>query len=232
MTNQNYSRLAGTGYLVLITMGIFAEFFIRSSLIVPGDAMATAQNIITSGQQFRLGIAADLVMLLCDVLLAWLLYILLLDVNKKLALLAAFFRLVHASVYGLNLLNLFIVLSLLNGDSFLSVFTNEQLNALVLLFLNAHSSGYLIGLVFFGIHCLVLGYLVVKSNYIPGVLGILLIIAGAGYLTDSFANFLLPDYQSYQTLFMMIVFIPAFVAELLFSLWLLIKGVKNTSAPA
>ncbi|MCB0284185.1 MAG: DUF4386 domain-containing protein [Calditrichaeota bacterium] len=229
MTNKTYSRLAGASYLILIAMGIFAEFFVRSNLIVSGDAMATAEHIIASVQQFRMSIAADLIMLICDVLLAWLLYVLLMHVNKNLALLAAFFRLVHAAVYGLNLLNLFFVLRLLNGDSFLSVYTNEQLNALVLLFLNAHSSGYLIGLVFFGIHCLVLGYLVIKSHYVPSVLGMLLIIAGGGYLTDSFANFLLPSYENYQTLFMMIVFIPAFVAELLFSFWLLIKGIQNSS---
>lgn len=178
MTNKTYSRLAGASYLILIAMGIFAEFFVRSNLIVSGDAMATAEHIISSVQQFRMSIAADLIMLICDVLLAWLLYVLLMHVNKNLALLAAFFRLVHAAVYGLNLLNLFFVLRLLNGDSFLSVYTNEQLNALVLLFLNAHSSGYLIGLVFFGIHCLVLGYLVIKSHYVPSVLGMLLIIAG------------------------------------------------------
>ena len=212
--------------MVIIAAGIFAEFFIRSDLIVPGNALATASNIRASVQLFRVSIASDLVMIIFDVLLAWLLYILLNPVNKNLALLAAFFRIVHAAIYGLNLLNLFFVSHLLSGADFLSVFSTEQLDALVLLLINGHSYGYVIGLIFFGVHCLILGYLVFKSGYMPQILGILLCIAGIGYLTDSFSNLLLPGYNNVQDLFLLIVFIPAFVGELSFSLWLLIRGVR------
>ena len=223
---KGYSRFAGAGYLVIIAAGIFAEFFIRSDLIVPGNALATASNIRASVQLFRVSIASDLVMIIFDVLLAWLLYILLNPVNKNLALLAAFFRIVHAAIYGLNLLNLFFVSHLLSGADFLSVFSTEQLDALVLLLINGHSYGYVIGLIFFGVHCLILGYLVFKSGYMPQILGILLCIAGIGYLTDSFSNLLLPGYNNVQDLLLLIVFIPAFVGELSFSLWLLIRGVR------
>jgi hypothetical protein len=165
-------------------------------------------------------------MLLCDVVVAAALFILLKPVSRGIALLAAFFRLVHAAVYGVNLLNLFFVLRLLSGAEYLTVFETDQLHALVLLFLNGHSTGYLIGLVFFGLHCLVLGYLIFKSGYFPRILGVLLIIASLGYLTDSFANFLLPNYKAYETIFLLVVFLPAFIAELSLCLWLLLKGVN------
>ncbi|MHC4791131.1 MAG: DUF4386 domain-containing protein [Planctomycetota bacterium] len=226
MSQRQAARVAGIGYLIIIIAGIFAEFFVRSTLIVPGDAATTANNIMASEWLFRIGIASDLVMLLFDVVVALALYVVLKPVNKSLALLAAFFRLVHAAIYGLNLLNLFFVLQFLSGADYLTVFETEQLHALILLFLNGHSIGYLIGLVFFGVHCLVLGYLILKSGYIPRILGVLLVFASLGYLTDSFANFLLPNYEAYETIFLLVVFVPAFIAELSLCLWLLLKGVN------
>jgi len=220
------ARVAGFLYLMIIISGIFAEFFVRSSLIVAGDATATANNIMASEGLFRLGIAGDLFMILCDVALALLFYVLLKPVNKSLSLLAAFFRLTQAAVLGVNLLNLLFVLQLLSGADYLAVFGADQLHALVLLFLDAHGIGYSIGLVFFGIQCGVLGYLIYKSDYIPRILGILLIMASAGYLTDSFAKFLLSEYRNYETLFALVVFLPAFIAELSLCLWLIIKGAK------
>ena len=107
---------------------------------------------------------------------------------------------------------------------YLSVFDASQLRALTLLVLEAHSYGYAVGLVFFGVHCLILGALVLKSTYVPGALGILLLVAGAGYLVDSFGRTLLPDYAVYETMFAVAVFVPAFIAELSFALWLVIKG--------
>jgi hypothetical protein len=223
---RKVARVAGLGYLIIIIAGIFAEFIVRSSLIVPGDATTTANNILASEWLFRTGIAGDLIMLLCDVVVAAALFILLKPVSRGIALLAAFFRLVHAAVYGANLLNLFFILRLLSGTDYLTVFETEQLHALVLFFLNGHSTGYLIGLVFFGLHCFVLGYLILKSGYIPKILGVLLMVASLGYLTDSFANILLLNYEAYETIFLLVVFVPAFVAELSLCLWLLLKGVN------
>lgn len=218
------SRIAGFGYLIIIITGIFAEFFVRSGLIVPGDAAATANHILTYEGLFRISIASDLIMLISDVIVAWALYVLLKPVNRSLSLLAAFFRLVHAAIYGMNLLNLFFVLRLISRTGYLTVFEPDQLNALVMVFLNAHQFGYDIGLAFFGIHCLVIGYLVFKSGYFPRILGILLVIASFGYLINSFARFLLSDYMAYESIFALVVFIPAFIAELSFTLWLLVKG--------
>ena len=220
------ARVAGILYLIIIISGIFAEFFVRSNLIVPEDAAATANNIMASESLFRLSIAGDFIMIISDVALALILYILLKPVSNLLSLMAAFFRLAQAAVLGVNLLNLFFVLQLLSGANSLSTFDPNQLHALVLLFLNAHSTGYSIGLVFFGIHCLILGYLIFRSGYFPKVLGVLLIVASFGYLIDSFAHFLLPNYKDYENIFLPVVFIPAFIAESSFCLWLLIKGIK------
>jgi len=224
---RKIARVAGLLYLVLIIAGILAEFFVRSSLIVTGDAAATANNIMQSGGLYRIGIAADLIMILCDVALALAFYLLLKPVSHPLALLAAFFRLAQAATLGTNLLNLFFVLKLVGGAGYLNVFSADQLHSLALLFLEAHSIGYSIGLVFFGLCLFVLGYLVFKSGYLPGILGILLILASLGYLIDSFALVLLPNYLDYETLFALVVFVPAFIAELALCLWLLLKGVKT-----
>ena len=226
LSQQKAAKIAGFLYLVIIIAGIFAEFFVRSSLIVAGDATATANNIAASEGLFRAGIAADMVMIMCDVAVALLFYVLFKPVSKSLALLAAFFRLAQAAVLGINLLNLFFVLQLLGGAGYLAVFGLDQLQAFVLLFLGAHSIGYSIGLVFFGVHCLILGYLVFKSGYFPRILGVLLMFASLGYLIDSFANFLLLNYEAYETIFSLVVFVPAFIAELSFCLWLIFKGAK------
>jgi len=226
ISQQKAARIAGILYLLIIIAGIFAEFFVRSSLIVPGDAEATASNIIASEGLFRIGIASDFIMIMSDVALALVFYVLFKPVSNALALLAAFFRLAQAVALGINLLNLFFVLLLLSGADHLTVYSQDQLNAQVLLFLDAHSIGYSIALVFFGFSLLVLGYLVFKSGYFPKILGILLLVASLGYLIDSFANFLMSNYEAYEAIFTVVVFVPAFIAELALCLWLLIKGAK------
>jgi hypothetical protein len=225
-SQRKAARIAGFGYLMIIALGIFAEFVIRSSLITSGDAGATARNIMDSEGLFRLGLAGDLLMLMFDVIVGLALYVLLRPVHASLALLAAWFRLVHAAVYGVTLLTLFILLQLVSGAEYLTVFSADQLDALVLLFADAHSYGYILALVFFGFHLAILGYLLFKSGYLPRVLGIMAVVAATGYLVDSFANVLLSNYGDYETLFALIVFAPAFVAELSLALWLLLRGVR------
>lgn len=226
LTFRRSAKVAGGGYLVIILCGIFAEFVIRSGLVVPGDAAATAANILASEGLFRIGMASDLVMLIFDVIVALALYVLFARVSKSLALLAVFFRLVHSAIYGLNLINLFFVLKLLGGTGYLSAFDQRQLQAQAMFFLDGHSYGYILGLVFFGVHCLLLGYLVYRSGFLPRIIGVLLVFASLGYLIDSFANVLMTDYADHADLFMLVVAVPAVIGELSFSLWLLIKGVN------
>ena len=217
------ARFAGILYLVIIASGLFSEMLVRSSLIVPGDAEATANNILTSQSLFRLGFAGDLIMIMSDIGLALAFYLLLKPVNQGLSLLAAFFRLAQASILGINLLNHFTPLLLLSGENYLTVFGTNQLHALVMLFLKMHAHGYLISGVFFAFSCLVLGYLFFKSGYLPDILGALLVFAAFGYLTDSFTNFLLPDYAAITE---WLVVASAVIAELTLCVWLLLKGVR------
>lgn len=218
------ARTAGVLYLIIIFSGLFSELFVRSGMIVPGDAAATANNIANNSFLFRMGFISDLVMVMSDVGVALLFYLLLKPVNQGLSMLAAFFRLAQATVIGINLLNLYMPLFLLGGGDYLSSFSGEQLNSLSLLFLNTHSYGYLISGVFFGISCIILGYLIFKAGYFPKWLGVLVVAAGISYLIDCVVNFLFPELANSSENLVMTV---AVLSELSLCLFLLIKGVKT-----
>jgi hypothetical protein len=225
ISHRQAARTAGFAYLIIIVAGIFAEFFVRSSLIIPGDAATTAANIMASQSLYRLGFAGDLIMLICDVIVALALYVLLKPVNKSLALLATAFRLIQTSILGINLLNHYYALMILNGGGYLGVFETNQLQALTMLFLNAHGHGYLIGQVFFGLHCLAIGYLTYKSSYFPRFIGILLVLASLGYLIESFTNLLFPGHEAIT--YPGLAF--AVIAEFSLCFWLLFKSGKFDS---
>ena len=195
-----------------------------STLIVPGDATATVDNISNSEMLFRFGgIGSELIVLLSEVILAVLLYVLLKPVNKTLSLVAAVSRLIMTTIHSFNLINYFFVLIIMGGAGFLSGFDAGQLNSLAMLFLEAHSFGFTIGIAFLVIHVFVLGYLIYKSGYFPKIIGILFIIAGLGYLIDSFSLLLIPSYTTTP----IYIVIPIAIAELVFPVWLLIKGVNK-----
>jgi hypothetical protein len=216
------SRAAGLLYLLIIFFGMFSEVAVRSNLIVTGDADTTVNNIMENVWLFRVGFVSDAVMLLSDVAIAVLFYVLMKSINKTLAIAAAAFRMTQAAVLGFNLLNYYVALLLLNGTVYTNTFGAEQLHALAMLFLEMHSHGYDIGLLFFGISCLILGYLVIKSHYFPIILGYGLIASGVVYLTGTLIRFLYPGYIS----FISPIYIVPLVAELSFCLWLLVKGAR------
>ena len=213
------ARIAGLGLLIMTIAAIFATFFARHNLIVHGDTATTVNNILAKEMLFRSGICSYLIVIICDVVVAWALYVFLKPINKSISLLTAWFRLVYSTIFGISLLNLVTVLHFLNAADHLTVFGIDMLHVQVMLSLNAFSDGWAIGFVFFGLHLGLLGYLVFKSGYIPQILGILLLIAGLGYFIDSFGKFLLPGYNVEIAMF-------TFIGELIFMFWLLIKGVK------
>lgn len=220
---QAYARTAGVLYLIIIAAGIFAEAFVRGPLVVSGDAAATAANILESEQLFRNAFAGEILLLCCDVALALIFYVMLKPIDANLALLTAFFRLVMAAVSGVNALNHYEALILLSGADYLAAFSDAQLHAMALFSFAKHSKGYDIALVFFGFYCLILGYLIFRSGYLPRLIGGLLIVASFGYLANSFAAFLAPEIG--RMLFPWSL-LPALVAELSLALWLLIMGVN------
>ena len=221
-TLKTTARIAGLLMLVLVALAPFSMLYVPSTLIVPGDAATTANNIVSSAPMFRLAMASDAVIFLVEIALCALVYTLVRPVNKTLALIAVFARLAMTIIQGLNLLNHFVVMSLLSGSGSVAALAPPQLHALVSLFLGAHEAGVLIWGMFFGLHLLVLGYLVYRSGYLPKVIGGLLVFVGLVYLAQSFGNILLPDAKAVFTAMGSLGFL-----EIAFPVWLLIKGVKD-----
>jgi hypothetical protein len=217
------ARLAGVLYLLIIVFGMSSEILVRSTLIAHGDAAATAHNILTSSALFRAGFAADAIMLFSDVALAVLLYRLLKPVSPTLSLMAAAFRLMQAAILGVNLLNYYAPLLLLNNAGYAGALEAAQLHALASFFLELHGYGYDLGLLFFGVSNLILGYLVIRSDYFPAILGYGLQAAAVVYLVGGFTHFLAPE--SLQ--FVQPAYVVPVLAELGFCLWLLIRGVNT-----
>ena len=220
---QKTARVVGFLYVLIAVCAGFSFGYVRTTLIVPGDAAATVSNLLASEWLFRLGIVADAVVFLSEIVLIALLYALLKPVSKTLTLAAIYARLAMVVMQGMNLLNYFFVILLLSGANYLTVFEPKQLNALVLLFLNAYEYVALVWGAFFGLHTLLLAYLVYKSDYLPRVLGVLMVVASFGYLLDSFGNFLLPQYDA---IYASVVVLLAILGELPLAVWLLIKGVN------
>jgi len=221
---QVYARIGGLAYLIIIVAGFTGEMLIRNKLIVSGDPVATAHNIMASPLLWRIGIAGDLLMHVCDLIVAMVYYMLFRPVNKNLARLALFFGIIQTAVLVANKMNLMMPLLLLGNDDYLKAFDIQQLQAWAYLSVKAHGYGFSIGLIFFGFECLVDGYLVVKSGFLPRVLGIMIIIAGICYLVNSFALVISPGLA--DKLFPAIL-APAFIGELSMCLWLLLKGVNT-----
>ena len=210
------ARVAGFLYLLVVPLGIFS-IYVSSRLTVPEDAATTASYITANELLFRLSIVSDILAPLVLILVVLFLYKLLKPVNQYMAWLMVIFLLLGVAIALLSKLNQFAALQLLSGADYLTVFTTEQLQALALLFLHLHDRSGTIAFIFWGLWLFPLGYLVFKSGFFPRILGVLLIMSGFGYVIDSFATFL-----GYE------VNIGLFTAwgEMLFILWLLIKGVN------
>ena len=217
-----WARIAGAFYLITIVMGVFAEVFVRGALIVRDDAAATATNILSHESLYRLGLAADLIMLACYIAVTLLFYDLFKPVSRSLSLLAAFFSLVGIAVLAVNSLNHVAPLIFLGGAHYLSVFETTQLQALALMSLRMHARGYSISGVFFGIYMLLLGYLIFRSSLLPRIVGVLMAIGGLSNVIDSFAIFLLPTLAARLPDIGML----GGIAELALCVWLMAMGVN------
>jgi len=210
------ARVAGALYLVANLFAPFTLLYLPSRFIVRGDAAATANSIMASESLFRVGIVGNLFTFIANILLALALYQLLKVVNRNMASLMVILFLVGVPIAMLNELSQLAVLQLLSGADYLKAFAPDQLQAIVYLSLGVHDQGLLIAHVFFGLWLLPMGYLVFRSGFIHRIVGVLLVIAGVGYVVQSFAAFL--GYNVNIILF-------TGLGELVFLFWLLIKGV-------
>lgn len=220
---QTYARVGGALYLIIIVTALFAEAFVRGRLMVSGNAAATADNIVNAPTLFRLGLAADMLNCVLDVAVAMILYVLLKPVNRNLALLAAFLRIVADAILGLTGIFQLAAVVLLGGASYLRAFDPQQLRSLAYLSLQLHGEGYGISLIFFGVGCGILGYLIYRSGYLPRSIGVMLVVAGVGYLFNSFTGIIAPPLAASAFPWTLL---PGFVSELALCLWLLIRGIK------
>jgi hypothetical protein len=214
------ARIAGVFYLLTILTRMLVEIFVRNRLVVSDDAAATATNILAHEPLWRWGFAGDIFSFASYIALTALLYELFKPVNRSLSLVAAFFGLAASVVQATSSLFHLAPLVLLGGASYLSVFTAEQLQALALVFLRLRAAAYHnIGLVFFGVYLLLIGILIFRSRFLPGILGVLMVLAGLSYVP-----FLSPPLV--RSLQPYILVFPG-VGQISFCLWLLAIGVND-----
>ena len=177
------ARIAGALYLLTILTGIFAQGFVSGTLVVDGDAAATATNILTHKSLFELGFTVYLIEMACQVAITALFYDLLKPAGRSISFMAAFFGLAGCIIKTLSRLFYIAPLFVLGGAHYLNVFSPEQLQSLALLFLKVNDHGAAIALVFFGFYALLTGYLILKSTFLPHIMGVLSVLGGLGWLT-------------------------------------------------
>jgi hypothetical protein len=217
--HRQIALIAGFGLLLMSVSIILAEAVAMAGIIIEGDAAATVNNILNNQGRFRFGIVAHLIVILLDLVVAWALYVFLKPAKDNLSLLAAWSRLVYTVFYGMALINVYSVFQLLGSADYLSVFEASEIQAQVMLSLNAFRDTWDVGYIFFGLHLTLLGVVACRSGFIPKYLGILLLIAGVSYLIDYIGLLIFPD------LGVEISIIFGW-GELIFMLWLLIRGGK------
>ncbi len=218
---RSKARFAGFMYLLVILGGAFAEAYVRQRLMMPGDAAATAANILANEQLWRWGFVADLIPLLCNLVVVVIFYDLFKVVDKSVALLLVFFSLVANAVQGSVLLFHMAALMLAKGGHSLAAVPHDQLQALAYLTLRLQSSGYDIALSFFGCVGLCVGYLILNSTFLPRILGVLMAIAGVCYFTNAMLGFVAPSLSS------MMLLAPCLLGEGALTMWLLLVGVNS-----
>jgi len=218
------ARIAGALYIATGTTALIGEMFVRGRLIVRGDPAATATNILSHESLWRAGGVADLVAAAGDATLALLFFVLFAGVSRPLALLAAFFRLIHVALLATITLLHFAPLAYLSTASALKGMSTQQLQALAFASLRLHAVGYNIALFFFGFTCIALGYLISRSTFLPRVIGVWLAIAGAAYVVNSAVHLLAPAHGAQ---FFRYVLVPCALGELVLVVWLLVFGLNE-----
>jgi Domain of unknown function (DUF4386) len=218
----NPGRFAGLLYVLMSVLGFFAMMYVPSKTIVHENAAATASNIAAHEMLFRLGIASELIGYAGFILVVMALYELFKGVNRRNAALMVILLVVQVPIAFLNELNSFAALVLVHGAGFLSVFDEPRRDALAMLFLNLHGRGFAVNEIFYGLWLLPLAVLVYRSRFLPRFLGVWLAIAGVAWVILSLTDVLFPQYSDKAFTYSQ----PATLGEVVFMLWLLIRGAK------
>src|SRR6202140_1859766 len=213
------ARMAGAFQLLEAITATFGQVIVLGRLVVSGNATATADNILRHERLFWLGFASSLIGVACHIVWALLMYLLLKPVNRSLSLLAAFFILVGCAIQAVTSLLYLAPLVILQSGSSLSAFTAEQLQALALMFLKLNAYAFNIDLVFFGLWCVLTGYLIFRSTFLPRILGVLRGISGLVFVPS-----LSPPLAYY--LFLPYIAAASALGEIPLELWLIVMGVN------
>jgi hypothetical protein len=208
--------VAGVGILAMAALSGFGIFYVGEGLVTPGNAARTVEDIAASDGLFRWGTVSLYAVVVLDVVVAWALFRFFSPVSSGLARLAAWFRLAYAGVFMLAIGQLAGIPDLVASDQYSGVFTVEQIQGQTLLKIDAFEDLWMAGLILFGIHLALVGYLAYHSDYVPKLLGILLIIAGAGYVFDSVVSTVLVTPPGSVTTV-------TFVGEFLLAVWLVVR---------
>ena len=180
MTPRTSALVAGWGYVAIFVLAIFANFFVLGGIVESGSAVETAENITDSEGLFRAGLVAFTIVFVVDVPVAWALYVLFRSAGRELSLLTAWFRLVYTVFLGVAVIFFFVALQLLSGADYLSVFGAGQVDAHALIAIDAFNYAWVVGLACFGVHLILLGYLLNRTGWTVRPLGYVLMVAGGG----------------------------------------------------
>ncbi len=216
------ARVAGIGYAMIFVLALFANFFVRVRLIDPEVAAVTFANVAASEMLVRFALVAFLCVFFIDVIVAWALHHVFRAVAASASSLAAWFRIVYTVFLSVATLFLFIALQLVSGAEHLAAFEQDELDSLLVMSLNAFNATWMIGLAAFGVHLVLVGSIILRTGIASKVLGAMLGVAGIAYVFDTLAFSLLSNYDAHETLFVSIVAGPSIIAELAFTIWLLL----------
>jgi hypothetical protein len=215
------ARMAGLFWAGTFVVGMVALAF-GNGLVVPGDPAATAAKILAGEATFRAGVAANLIATACYVGAVLFIYALLEPVQRRFSLLAGFFGLVGCALGAMSSLFQLAPLVLLKAGDAVAAIPTEQLHASLYLYLRLNDQASIIGFLFFGLHCLLVGLLILRSTFLPRFLGWLMVFAGVGWITFCFASVLSPPVA--RLLFPYIL-LPGMIGEGTLTVWLLAKAV-------
>lgn len=216
--------VAGVSLLLMAVAAGFAYGYVYSELIVPGDPEATIGNLRASGSLFRAGVAGWIIIFILDAIVAWMLFLFLRKVDFGYALLIAWLRLVYTAILGGAIVNFIFILKLLKGGV---SFAPELAPLQVMFHLRSFEEKWSMGLIIFGLHLLMLGYLALRSKIAHAFWGILLVVAGICYLFVHGAQFLHLDLAGQLPMVETALSLPMALGELGFAIWLIVRGGRN-----
>ena len=221
-TRRSAALWAGLGYAALFVLAILANFGVRTRLVDPDDPAATLGNLAANESLVRLSMAAFALVFVIDIVVAWALYVVLSPEGPRRSLLAAWLRLGYTVLLGVAVTFMFLALELATTDS--GALEPAARETGVMLALDAFDITWLVGLLAFGAHLIIVGRILLTWRGGPRMLGAVLAVAGAAYIADTLAHLVLVDYARYADILLAMVAVPSVVAELWFTIWLLTRA--------